>query len=232
MAPTPVPTMIATGVASPSAQGQEITRTAIPHDIAVSKPPPVKSHTTKVKTATPITAGTKIPAILSASFAMGALEAEASSTRRMIWERVVSSPTLVARQTSRPALFMVADTTGSPGLFSTGMLSPVIAASLMLEVPSSITPSTGIRLPGFTTNKSFFISCSVGISFSVPSAMRRIAVLGDRSISFSMASPVFPLERVSRYLPTVIRVSIIPADSKYRLDAYRSTSAKSPCPRP
>ncbi len=154
MAPTPVPTIIATGVASPRAQGQEITSTAIALDMAASKPPPAISHTIKVIRAIPITAGTKIPAILSAIFAMGALEAEASSTRRIIWERVVSSPTFTARHTSLPALFMVADTTASPACFSTGMLSPVIAASLTLEVPSTTTPSTGIRLPGFTTNKS------------------------------------------------------------------------------
>ena len=43
-----------------------------------------------------ITTGTKTPATLSASLAMGALEAEASSTRRIIWARVVSSPTRLA----------------------------------------------------------------------------------------------------------------------------------------
>ena len=43
-----------------------------------------------------MTTGTNTPLTLSASRAMGALELLASSTRRMIWERVVSSPTLEA----------------------------------------------------------------------------------------------------------------------------------------
>ena len=40
--------------------------------------------------------GTNTPLTLSASFAMGALELVASSTRRTICASVVSSPTLVA----------------------------------------------------------------------------------------------------------------------------------------
>ncbi len=39
-----------------------------------------------------ITTGTNMPLILSASLEMGALDELASSTKRMIWERVVSSP--------------------------------------------------------------------------------------------------------------------------------------------
>ena len=44
-----------------------------------------------------ITTGTNTPATLSASLAIGALELVASSTRRMIWESAVSSPTFSAR---------------------------------------------------------------------------------------------------------------------------------------
>ena len=46
-----------------------------------------------------ITVGTKTPATLSASLEMGALEEEASSTSRIIWARVVSSPTRLASKT-------------------------------------------------------------------------------------------------------------------------------------
>ena len=60
----------------------------------------------------------------------------------------------------------------------------------------------------------------MGTSLSSPFSVSRIAVLGDKSISFVIASPVFPLERLSRYLPTVISVRIIPADSKYRSPEY------------
>ena len=124
----PVPTMIATGVASPSAQGQEMTSTAMALDRANSKSCPAVIHTTAVRMAMPMTTGTKMPLTLSASLAMGAFEFPASSTSRMIWERVVSSPALEARNRKVPFLLIVAEMTVSPGIFSTGILSPVMAA--------------------------------------------------------------------------------------------------------
>ena len=54
-------------------------------------------HTAIAMTAIVMTTGTNTPLTLSASLAMGALELVASSTRRTIWESVVSSPTFVAR---------------------------------------------------------------------------------------------------------------------------------------
>ena len=94
--------MMATGVARPRAQGQEITSTEIP--LARAKPTsyPSNSQIKVVTTAMEITAGTKIPETRSATFAMGALVAAASLTIWMIWERVVSSPTRVARQVRNP----------------------------------------------------------------------------------------------------------------------------------
>ena len=80
-APLPVPTIIATGVASPKAQGQEITNMEIAIEKANSTLAPFKSHTPPATRAILITAGTKIPAILSAIFAIGALLLLASSTR-------------------------------------------------------------------------------------------------------------------------------------------------------
>ena len=94
--------MIATGVASPSAQGQLITSTAMPRERAKANSFPSSSQIPKVARAMPITAGTNMPETLSASFAMGALVAEASLTILMIWESVVSSPTRVASQRMKP----------------------------------------------------------------------------------------------------------------------------------
>ena len=162
-----------------------------------------------------ITMGTKTPAILSAIFAIGALLALASSTRCMIWEKVVSSPTLEAFMRKKPVLFIVAAITWSPGIFWTGMLSPVIAASSMLVVPSSTTPSAGTLLPGFTWRISPIWIPSAGISTTPPSRSTK-AVFGARSINLLMASLVFPLDRASRYFPMLIRARIITADSKYR----------------
>ena len=133
-APLPVPTIMATGVANPSAQGQDMTSTAIPMDKAKEKVCPSKSQITVAKMAMLITTGTKIPATLSASLEIGALEALASSISAMIWDRVVSSPILL----------IVAAVTVSPMFFSTGMLSPVMADSSIKEEPSSTTPSTGM----------------------------------------------------------------------------------------
>ena len=81
-----------------------------------------------VTSAMPMTTGTNTPLTLSARRAMGALEELASSTRRMICASVVSLPTREARKRKAPFLLMVAEMTVSPTRFSTGMLSPVMAA--------------------------------------------------------------------------------------------------------
>ena len=80
----PFPTMIATGVARPRAQGQLITRTEIPLAMAKPKLSPNNNQPSVVITAIVITAGTKIPDTLSATFAIGALVAAASLTILMI----------------------------------------------------------------------------------------------------------------------------------------------------
>ena len=146
---------------------------------------------------------------------------------------MVSFPTLVARMVKEPDLFIDADRTRSPGDFSTGRDSPVKADSSTAENPSVNTPSTGMDRPGRTRIKSPTATSSTGISTSCPSRSTE-AVFGARSIKRAMACPVLPLERVSRNLPNVIKVKIMPADSKYRSMDQRSTlaraSAASPTP--
>ena len=83
-APCPVPTIMATGVARPKAQGQEITKTEMPVVSANSIPSPAKSQMIAAARAMAITIGTKMPAMRSARRAMGALEPPASSTNRII----------------------------------------------------------------------------------------------------------------------------------------------------
>ena len=95
-APMPLPTIIATGVASPNAHGQLITSTEIPLASANPTLCPASSHTMMVTAAIVITAGTKIPDTLSATFAIGAFVAAASLTIWIICDSAVSSPTLVA----------------------------------------------------------------------------------------------------------------------------------------
>ena len=84
-APLPVPTMMAVGVARPSAQGQEITSTAMACFSAAGTPPPMASHTMNVTSAMPITTGTNTPLTRSASREMGAFELAAASTSRTIF---------------------------------------------------------------------------------------------------------------------------------------------------
>ena len=108
---------------------------------------------------------------------------------------------------------MVAAITVLPGSFSTGMLSPVMAASSMLVLPSRITPSTGTLWPGRTSTVSPTTTSSTGITVSIP-PRSTAAVLGARSISLVIASLVLPLLLVSRYLPSVMSARIIAADSK------------------
>ena len=102
LAARPLPTMIATGVASPSAHGHEMTSTVIPRARASAREAPAISHPMTVIAAIPMTNGTKYPAMMSAFRAIGALVAAASDTILMICESVVSSPTLVARQRINP----------------------------------------------------------------------------------------------------------------------------------
>ena len=126
-APLRVPTMMATGVARPKAQGQEITSTATAEVSAWPMLWPVTSQTMAVMREMPMTTGTKTPATLSANRAMGALDPAASSTSRTIWASVVSWPTRVARTVRTPEPLTDAEMTVSPGPLSTGMDSPVRA---------------------------------------------------------------------------------------------------------
>ena len=102
LAPSPLPTIIATGVASPRAQGQLITSTEIPLARAYPNSRPTRHQTAVVTMAIPMTTGTNTPETLSAILAMGAFVAAASETIFIICERVVSSPTLVARHFKNP----------------------------------------------------------------------------------------------------------------------------------
>ncbi len=140
---------------------------------------------------------------------------------------VLSSPTRWAVKWMNPVLFMVALITLSPGCFSTGMLSPVMTASSTLVLPLIITPSAGILSPGRTTISSPSANSSTGMTTSAPFWIT-VACFGARSISFSMALEVRPLDRASSHLPKVISVTIMPDDSKYRFMQYRSAKAVSP----
>ena len=172
------------------------------------------SQTIVVTAAMARTTGTNTPLTRSAIFAMGALVAAASDTMRIIWLRVVSSPTRDARQVRKPERLTVAADTVSPSALSTGMLSPVRADSSTEPLPESTVPSTGIFSPGRTTNTSPVCTSAMGTVTSAPSR-RRTAVCGASFMRLLSASVVRPLLRASSIFPTVISVRIMAADSKY-----------------
>ena len=230
-APRPVPTMIAVGVARPSAHGQETTSTDTAMVSANSKLAPASSQAVKATTATAMTTGTNTPATLSASLAIGALELVAASTSRIIWASAVSSPTLSARILAKPLRLIVAPISLSPGCLSTGMLSPVMALSSTETCPSSSTPSTGMLSPALISRISPRTTSSAGTIVSTP-PRRTVAVLGARFSSWLIASDVRPLARASRNLPRVIRVRIVPAPSKYRSCENCATMPGSSWPKP
>ena len=120
LAPFPDPTMMPTGVASPKAQGQDMTSTEIPLSRAyvnrfspstspefLTRSPSSIIQNTNTTKAMPMTIGTKTPDTLSARRAIGALVELASSTILTICDKVVSSPVLVTFMLTEPVWLIV-----------------------------------------------------------------------------------------------------------------------------
>ncbi len=97
LAPFPLPTIMATGVASPKAHGHDTTSTETAWVNDKAKSLLIISQIVSTINEITMISGTKILATLSASFAIGALVTETFLTRSIILLKVVSSPTLVAR---------------------------------------------------------------------------------------------------------------------------------------
>ena len=212
-APTPPATIIATGVASPSAHGQLITSTEIPRASANETLAPAKSHAAAAAAAIKITMGTKTPLTLSAIFATGAFVAAESLTNSMIFEREVSLPTRTARHFIKPLKFIVAAFTALPAFLSTGRLSPVRDDSSTAVEPSITIPSAAMLSPGRTTKTSPALNSSIGMTSSAPSRSTQ-AALGASCIRLLSAVVVLPFAFASSSFPTVMSVTIIAADSK------------------
>ncbi len=213
-APRPVPTISATGVARPSAQGQATISTATAAVKAAAAPPPTASQTPSVAAARAITAGTKTADTRSASRWTGATPDCASVTRRAICERAVSAPTRVARTSRRPPALTVAPATSSPGPTSTGTLSPVSSERSIAEEPASTTPSVAIRSPGRTRKRSPTRSSATGTCRSLPSSPRSDASLAPSSSSAVSAAPARRLARASSQRPASRKVVTTVATSR------------------
>ena len=159
------------------------------------------------------TVGTKMPEILSARRAAGALRSCASVTRRSTCEMAVLPPTPVASMRSIPSLQMVPPETWEPTSLYTGRLSPVSIDSSTEASPDRTVPSTGIREPGLTMTIFFSRTFLAGISTSCPS-LRRMAVFGIIETSESIACLAEFLLFSSRYFPSSTSATTTAADSK------------------
>ena len=201
-APRPVPTMIAVGVASPSASGQVMTTTVIANSRASWAERPTTTYQTRKVARPPINATrTSQKAARSASRWPGAFEFWASWTSLTIWARAVSEPTARVRARSVPRPLIVAPIRRSPGSLASGMLSPVTMDSSTSLLPSTTSASTGTRAPGLTRTRSPTATSTVGTSTGSPSRMTT-AIGGARSRSVRIASLAPPLARISNQCPS------------------------------
>ena len=103
-APRPVPTMIAVGVANPSAQGHAITSTATALTSAGVAPAPNHHVSANVSAAMATTIGTNTPADPIGQTRIGAFEPCTSATRRTMPASSVALPTPVASHVSDAVL--------------------------------------------------------------------------------------------------------------------------------
>ena len=125
VAPRPIPTISAVGVASPSAHGQAITSTAMPVANACCGGAPDSSQPAATTAATAITDGTNQVMTRSTVCWIRALRSCACSATAAIWASCVRAPTAVAVITSRPSVLIVPPITASPGRTTFGNDSPV-----------------------------------------------------------------------------------------------------------
>src|SRR5262249_27482091 len=155
-APFPVPTMIDSGVARPSAHGQAMisTDTAATRAKVSAGAGPAVNQMVNVTMAMAMTAGTKYPDTASAGRWMGGRDAWACRTSVMIGASIVSVPTFSARTRSDPVVLIVAPITVSPARLGEGIGSPVTIDSSTADDPDTTTASTGIFSPGRITTSS------------------------------------------------------------------------------
>ena len=234
LAPTPVPTITAVGVARARLHGQAITITGIPNRHAKKKaldPPGTQSegttpasvrinHNAKVRPERQRMTGTKIREIMSAMAWMGAFSFCASSTRFTMQARAVSAPTRVAFMWIVPCLLMVPPITSWPTDLATGTASPVSIDWSIDVAPNTISPSVGICSPGTIFRTSPFCTRFTSISFSSrtspvrSSSMSNTAVSACSARSFVIASAVFPLATKDKRRPNMMNVISSTDESK------------------
>src|ERR1035437_9654213 len=222
-----IPPMIATGAARINGQGVATTRiasTRIESCVANQTP----AHAAMV-------AGVNHTAYLSASRWSGALldcAVRTSSTMRAYW---LSDASADARSRSTPMPFSVPLITSVPGAASTGVASPVSAATVRSEYPSTTSPSQGTRSPGRTSRRSPTTISPTGMSSTRSPAMR-CAIRGAASSSARTAADARPSAQCSSASPPVcISTMTSPASGCIKttapMIASDATMSVAKCPR-
>jgi len=214
-APIFVETAVTSGMASPSAWGQEIMIT-----VTACSTARLKSLLTSIQTIKVI-----VPAITaiknshlaarSANLSVLDFEAWASRTSLITWERKVSSPVRVTSNLRTPSPLIDPPTTSSPVLFSTGTDSPVSMDSFTEEEPSYTRPSMGTFSPGLTKTRSPALRFSTGTSVVEPSAAIKCAVSGINLTNSSRALDAPTTDFISIQCPrSMITISVANSQKK------------------
>ncbi len=215
-AAAPSPTITATGVASPSAQGQAITSSVTAGRQAWASDPVATHQPARVSRASARMTGTKTALMRSARSWAGALEPWAWATRAAMRASWVSAPTAWISCSRADPWTTVPATRVSPTPLGTGSGSPVSMDSSTSACPATTRPSAGTAWPGSTRTRSPGRSAATGTSSTDPSPASRRAVGGARASSSFSASVAFDLARLSRYFPVSRKATRAAAVSKLR----------------
>ena len=221
LAAFPTLAITAVGVAKTNAHGQAITKIDITRimsfvNIAVTK------HMKSI-------VGRKNSANLSAVFWTLPLFSWAFFTVFIIWPRIVSFPIFSVSISITPFSFKVPTNTLSWTLLSTGMDSPVMAASFIVAWPLLIIPSTGIFSPAITWIISPGLTSRIDTSSNL-SPIFFLHLWGTSFIRERTAFCVFFIVKSSRNSPKIIINETIEPDkySPTYVVPIRAKTTKSP----
>ena len=215
-AATPVPTMIAVGVARPSAHGQAMTSTATAcstrrRDRRRRRAPSRAASTS----AMPTTTGTNTALTRSTRRWIGAFFACADSTRRTMRASVVSAPTAVVRtHAAAPSPLTAPPVTRSPGAL--GHRQALAGEQRLVDMAAAFEHHAVDRDALAGPHDDLVADAHLGDRHVALGAVAPHARASGRSAcSARIASVVCRLARASSHLPSSTSVMTTAADSKY-----------------
>ena len=169
----------------------------------------------KIKVAIPEMMATMVStnAALSAKICTLDLDAWASATKRIIPARAVSSPSLVTFIVKAPSWLIVPAITSSPTALLVGLDSPVMAASFTDDLPSVISPSVGILVPGRTRIRSLTLSSLTRTLRGWPLTSFS-ALSGNSCLIASRALSALATDAISSQWPKSIMVTSVASSQK------------------